>query len=136
MIYLSIIQVSTILFNCILLGLFVESITELLTKDEILDSFRELVIRFSPGRVEDFVASILTCGRCASGWVSLVLLLLFIVSKYILGAFFSTQEPVSNTDGLINNLSIAFELFLCWFLTWRSANIWHFLIDRLDRRKK
>lgn len=156
MIYFPILHVLTILFTCVLFGLFVECITELITKDEVLDPFRNLVIKLTPKCIENLIAGLLTCGRCASGWISLFVVMGFVVSQVLayvpilvpeeaekIEGMMVTAKPLISHVGfdlsfLINfkrALPTLFEFALCWFITWRSANIWHYLIDRLDRRK-
>jgi len=107
----------------LLLGFFVESVTEFIVKDEILDNIRikvaSVLKRFSP-RVSELFIDLISCGRCTSGQVSLVSICVYF-------CIYSTLEL---------SLKSMVIFLLMWFTIWRLSGIYHLIIDRIDRSKK
>ena len=126
------------LLACIVLGLATECLSELLVKDEVLDKFRlrlvEMssrikVFRWKPN-ISEFLASLLTCGRCMSGWVAMLFAFALVTTQTI----FWQPTPLLKIN-LICYFYISMAYLITWLVTWRLANVWHFIIDRLDRSK-
>jgi len=94
-----------------------EAITEILAKANIFEPLRQKVFnRIKEGNFFEWLDSLIGCGYCISVWVGLFISLLlfyksnFFISKYI-------------------------DWFFIGLFLHRAANVWHFVIDWLNRSK-
>jgi hypothetical protein len=88
----------------------VEAITELLSKSEIFKPLREFFFNRRKYKLLGFIHNLLDCGYCTSVWVSF-----FVVTVFI---------SFSN---------IYLYVFLTAIVIHRLSNIFHFIIDRINK---
>jgi len=106
-------MVTTILIVSLLAAILTENITEVFVKDEISQSFRVWFFkdRRHLKRMFSFFGNLITCGRCFSGWVSLLITIYF----------FYIRLPFSIMSTLI-----------LWQFVWFLSNILHHIRDRIN----
>jgi hypothetical protein len=98
------------IFILIMFVIVVEAITELLSKSEIFKPFREFFFNRRECKLLGFIHNLLDCGYCTSVWVSF-----FVVTVFI---------SFSNTY---------LDIFLMSIVIHRLSNIFHFVIDRINK---
>ena len=104
---------STILTTIILYSIATENLSEFFVKDEVTLGLRVFLFkkRKRLSRVFNFIGDIFTCGRCMSGWVSL-----------IISAYFYLYRLEYNLLAFI----------VSWQAVWYLSNIFHHLRDRIN----
>ena len=93
----------------------VESITELLTKSEIIGPVREWFFNRRAIKVHKFLHRLLDCGYCTSAWAGWFVALIFFKD--------------------LDLINVWVDWFFIGLILQRMANALHFMIDRLDRYK-
>ena len=100
------IVIGLILFAVIL----TEAITEIITKSELFKPIRKFFFKKKENRLCNWIHDLLDCGYCTSVWVAwFVATCIIVVNNIVLNAFFA---------GIVLH---------------RLSNIFHFIVDRIDR---
>lgn len=121
-----------ILFSIVALA--VECITELVTKDSVFLAPKIFIIRVLSkisNPLAEFFAELVSCGRCLSGWLSMPPVFFILTAKAI---FFLPSKL--DLGGIFVLIYLCILYMVTWLFTWRVANIWHLLIDKLKAEKK
>lgn len=94
----------------IALIIFIEAVTEIITKSELFSPIRKFFFNKKHIKFCNFIHDLLDCGYCTSVWVGLLSTYIFL---------------------FVNN--IVFNVFFIGIVLHRLSNVLHFVIDRINR---
>ncbi len=105
------------IFILIILSIVSENITEFFVKDELTEKLRVFVFKHGGS----FLQSLISCGRCFSGWVSFLLSILFVIlfKLYLIYSF----------------IGAVVILGVVWQIVWFGSNIIHGLRHKIGDKK-
>ncbi len=87
-----------------------EAITQIITKSEFFKPIRKFFFKKRENRFCNWIHDLLDCGYCTSVWIAwFVAICMIVVNNIVLNAFFA---------GIVLH---------------RLSNIFHFIVDRIDR---
>jgi len=100
-----------IVYKIIMAVIFIEALTELVVKSEFFHPVRKWFFKID-NKVCKFIHEILDCGYCFSVWASI----------FTIGMF-----------SMLDNIYVIYFIYI--IVLHRLSNLFHFLVDRLDKNK-
>jgi hypothetical protein len=97
----------------ICLVIFIEAVTNIISKSELFSPFRAFLLRNSKNKFIEFAHSIIECPYCLSVWMGLFSMNMFYFYRH-------------------NLLHDVFIWFMFAIILHRLSNILHYLIDKLQ----